>query len=393
MTPLEQMQPSETGERLRLARESANVTQEGAAKAISVARTTIVAIEKGERRVRMNELQQLAKLYGTSVNALLRREAIHVDLAPRFRKLDGNHDGATDAAAALLANLARAEVELEHLLGIDRLRNYPQERPILRGDVRAQAEQDAAELRQRFGLGNSPITDIVTLLEMEMGVRVYVRRIDGGISGLFAYDDALGACMLLNANHPRDRRTQTAGHETGHFVSTRREAEVLHEDGRENSREERYANAFGRAFLTPARGVMQKFQEMTAGSDRMTRRHVVVLAHFFGVSREAMVRRLEELGLVKPGTWDWFQSNGGITDAQAKQVLGDLPPADAHKADADRPTTLRLNLLAAEVVRQGLLSEGQLARLLQIDRVELRDILSQGELEGGEDDAAINRVN
>ena len=45
-------------------------------------------------------------------------------------------------------------------------------------------------------------------LEMELGVRVYVRRLDGRISGLFAYDDGLGACMLLNANHPRDRRTQ-----------------------------------------------------------------------------------------------------------------------------------------------------------------------------------------
>ncbi len=87
---------------------------------------------------------------------------------------------------------------------------------------------------------------------------------------------------------------------------------------RRTRREERYANAFGRAFLTPARGVMQKFHEVTAGSDRLTRRHVIILAHFFGVSREAMVRRLEELGLTKPGTWDWFQSNGGITDEQAR---------------------------------------------------------------------------
>jgi Zn-dependent peptidase ImmA (M78 family)/DNA-binding XRE family transcriptional regulator len=393
MTPLEQIPLSQTGERLRLAREGADITQEAAAKAIRVARTTIVAIEKGERRVRMSELQRLAKLYRTSVNALLRREAVHVDLAPRFRKLDGNHKGATDAAADLLANLAKAEVELENLLGVERVRNYPPERPILNGDVRAQAEQDAAELRQRLGLGNAPITDIVTLLEMEMGVRVYVRRIDGHISGLFAYDEALGACMLLNANHPRDRRTQTAGHETGHLVSTRREPEVLRDQERENSREERYANAFARAFLTPARGVMQKFQDVTAGADRMTRRHVIVLAHSFGVSREAMVRRLEELGLVKSGTWDWFQSNGGIADAQAQQVLGDLPARDAQKADADRPTTLRLNMLAAEAVRRGLLSEGQLARLLQIDRVELREILSPGEMEGGEGDAAINRVN
>jgi Zn-dependent peptidase ImmA (M78 family) len=225
---------------------------------------------------------------------------------------------------------------------------------------------------------------------MEMGIRVYVRRVDGRISGLFAYDEILGACMLLNANHPRDRRNQTAGHETGHFISTRLEPEILHQDASENSREERYANVFGRAFVTPARAVMQKFQEVTAGSGQLSRRHVIVLAHFFAVSREAIVRRLEELHLVKQGTWDWFQSNGGITDEQVRQVLGDLSLPDAHKAEADRPTTLRLNLLAAEAYRKGLLSEGQLARLLHLDRVELRDILSIQELEGSEADEITN---
>lgn len=390
MTPLDQIPPTEMGERLRIARDGLKIKQADAATAMGVARTTLVAIEQGERRAKMGELQKLAKLYKTSVNALLRQEAVHVDLAPRFRKLVGQSDPAADAAADLMADLAKAEVELENLLGIKRPRNYPPERPILPGDVRLQAEQDATELRQRLGLGAGPVQDIVTVLEMELGIRVYIRRFDGRISGLFAYDETLGACILLNANHPRDRRTQTAGHETGHFVSNRRQAEILHTDEIENSREERYANAFGRAFLTPARAVMQKFQEVTAGSDRLSRRHVIVLAHFFGVSREAMARRLEELGLVKTGTWDWFQANGGITDEQARQVLGDLPSPDNAKPEADRPTTLRLNLLASEVYRQGLLSEGQLARLLHLDRVELREILSSQELEGSEADGVTN---
>jgi len=393
MTPLEQLNPVELGERLRIAREAVDINQTTAAAAIDVARTTIVAIEQGQRRVRMPELQRLAKLYGTSVNALLRQEAIQVDLAPRFRKLAGTGDDAVDAAAKLLADLAKAEVELENLLGVKRVLNLPPERPILQGDVRAQAELDAMELRQRLGMGISPVADIVTLLELEMGVRIYVRRFDSKISGLFAYDEALGPCILLNANHPRDRRTQSAAHECGHFVSTRREPEILRNHEAENSREERYANSFGRAFLTPVRAVMQKFQDVMAGSDRLTRRHVIVLAHFFGVSREAMVRRLEELGLTKKGTWDWFQSNGGITDEQARQVLGDLSVADSQKADADRPTTLRLNLLAAESYRRGLLSEGQLARLLRLDRIELREILDVADAEGSDVDGIANALD
>jgi Zn-dependent peptidase ImmA (M78 family)/transcriptional regulator with XRE-family HTH domain len=392
-TPLEATTPAEIGERLRIARESANITQADAANAIGVARTTLIAIEQGQRKVRINEVQQLAQRYGTSVNALLRRESVHVDLEPRFRRLAESSDGSADAAVQLMSALARAEVELENLLGVKRVRNWPPERPIMPGDVRTQAEQDATELRQRLGLGNSPVADIVTLLEMELGVRVYIRRIDSKISGLFAYDEALGPCMLLNANHPRERRTQSASHETGHMISTRRTPEILHGDGRENSREERYANAFGRAFLTPARSVMQKFHDVTAGSDRLSRRHIIVLAHFFGVSREAMVRRLEELRLTKLGSWDWFQANGGLTDDQSRQVLGDLVTPDVHKADANRPTTLRLNLLANEAYRRGFLSEGQLARLLHLDRVELREILDTPEVEGSDADSVPNLLN
>lgn len=384
--PLDHISPAEVGERLRLAREATDLKQADAAEMIGVARTTLVAIEKGQRKARIHELQQLAKLYGTTINGLLRQESVHVDLMPRFRKMSDGSDDAATAAAQLMSNLAKAEVELENLLGIKRAQNYPPERPILPGDVRAQAEQDAQELRQRLGLGISPISNIVTLLEMELGVRVFVRRIDGRISGLFAYDEAIGACMLLNANHPRDRRAQTAAHECGHFISTRRQPEVLHLDEGENSREERYANAFGRALMTPVRGVMQKFQEVTAGSDRLTRRHVIVLSHFFHVSREAMVRRLEELRLVKPGTWDWFVANGNITDEQERQVLGDLQVPDLYKAEANRPTTLRLNMLAGEAHRRGLMSEGQLARLLHLDRIEVREIFDGLEQEGGEAD-------
>lgn len=383
---LEELNTQDVGDRLRLAREEVGITQADAAAEIDVARTTLVAVEKGQRRIRPDELQRLARLYDTSVNALLRRESVYVDLVPRFRKLGTSTDEAADAAARLLAGLVRAEVEFENVLGIRWTRNYPPERLIMPGDVRAQAENDAMELRLWLGLGQAPVRDLISLLELDLGVRVYVRRVDPRISGLFAYDEDLGACMLLNANHPRERRAQSGGHELGHLISTRRKAEILHTDEEENSREERYASAFGRAFLTPTRTVMQRFREITAGASHLTRRHIILLAHAFGVSREAMVRRLEELDLTKSGTWDWFAANGGITDAQARQVLGDLTPLDTGKQDADRPTTLRLNLLAAEAWRQDLLSEGQLARLLHLDRLGLREILDNVEIEGDEAD-------
>ena len=368
------------GKRLRLAREQAGLTQVQVAGEIGMARTTLVAIEGGKRQVRVEELRRLARSYGESVNALVRPEPVPIDLLPRFRKVNGGSDSAANQAAEVLSNLVRAEVELEHLLGVGRVRSYPPERPITPGDVSVQAESDADDVRHRLGIGSAPIRDVVSLLEIDLGLRVYIRPIDSSVSGAFVYDDAVGACVLLNAKHPRERRAFTAAHELGHFVSNRQTTEVTF-DGQRQSREERYADAFARAFLTPARTVMERFTELTRGAGSLTRRHVILMAHIFGVSREALVRRLEELGQVKPGAWDWFQANGGITNQQAREVLNDLIPDDIERVGTKQPGTLRLNLLAAEAYRQGLTSEGQLARLLRLDRVELREILDSVDAE------------
>ena len=374
----------ELGRRLRNARERAGVTQAQAADAVAVARTTLIAIEGGKRRARLNEIRRLAQKYGESINGLLIGEATPIDFLPRFRKAGSSGGREKAEAAEVLVDLVKAEVHLERVLGIARSFSYPSERPVMLGDVRAQAAEDAAELRQRLGLGLLPVRDIVTLLEIDLGVRVYIRPVDSSVSGLFAYDDSVGACVLLNAKHPRERRTLTAAHELGHLVSCRQTPEITYH-GMARSREERYADAFGRAFLMPARTVKHKFADFTNGTTVLTRRHVILMAHFFGVSREALVRRLEELQLVRSGAWDWFKANGGITDKQARTVLEDLVSDDVDKLGTKGPGTLRLNLLAAEAHRQGLMSEGQLARLLRLDRIVLRDVLDTVDVEGDAD--------
>lgn len=378
-----ELSPAELGERLKVARETANIKQESAAKSAGIARTTLISIEKGQRPARIEEVQALSRCYGVSVNSLLRREAVHVDLVPRFRSLPETGDSGIDQAARTLNDLVRAEVELENILGVKRAHSYPVEKSILPGDVRVQAEHDAQNLRNWLGLGEGPIQDLFALMELQLGVRIYSRKLDPKVSGLFAFDDAVGACILVNSSHRKDRRSQTGGHELGHFIATRRLPEVYQEGKFENSREERYANAFGRAFLTPTRAVMEKFKELTIGSSHLTRRHIILLAHYFGVSRQAIVMRLEELGLTKKGTWDWFRDNGGISDEQARQVLGSA----AHDTSAiDSPLSSRLFLLAIEAWKKDLITEGQMAEMLKVERVQVRELLEEAAAEEDEAD-------
>ena len=365
---------TDVGRRLRTARESAALTQADVAREINMARTTLVSIEKGQRRVRIDELQKLAALYKTSANAILRHETVCPDLVPRFRRLRQSTNTAVEKAVQLLNGLVSAETELEAALGIKHARRYLPERQILPGDIKEQAEQNAQELRNWLGLGPGPILDIVSMLDQRLGIRVYIRKIDSKISGLFAYEESVGACVLLNANHPVDRIRQSAAHELGHFYSARQRVEIYTED-LPNSREERYADHFARCFLTPAREVKERFVNITAGQSHFTRRHVILLAHQNGVSREAMVRRLEELSLVKRGTWDWFLSNGGITDEQAREVLGNLPERHVSVLLSGGLVPPRLSLLAREVSKRNLYSESQLAQLLRLSRYEVREVL------------------
>jgi Zn-dependent peptidase ImmA (M78 family) len=389
MADLNEISAQEIGRRLRLARENAGIRQDDAAQSISVSRPTLVSIEKGTRRVRIQELQSLAHHYGVSVNALLRREAVHTDLIPRFRRLRETEDKYAVEAVQLLNDLVKAEVELENVLGIERRKNYPAERGVNAGDVIELAEQHAQDLRNWLGLGSGPITDIFTLIELDLGIRLYQRRLSSGskVSGLFTYDPAVGACILLNANHPLERRKQSAAHELGHFFGTRQVPELLEDNEQFLSREERYANAFGRAFLTPRKSFEESFRHLTAGAGKLTRRHVILLAHQHNISREASVRRLEELELVKKGTWDWFERNGGITNKDAKAVLGDVAQRyDPTKEEGNLPLSHRMSLMAYEAWKRDLMSEGQLAELLKIRRIELRELVDQLELEERESD-------
>ena len=384
----EEFYPACMGQRLRAARESAGLTQASAAGSAGIARTTLIAIEQGRRCLRKRELQRLAAAYGVTLNRLLRRESSFVRIAPRFRSLYSTPDEARDSAVALLETLVRAEVELENLLGADHFHRYPPERPILPGDLRAQADQDALELRHWLGIGQGPIEDLEGLLEFDLGVRLYVQRVHSKISGLLDFHETHGACILLNANHPRVRRNYTAAHELGHLVASRSKPLVMRSASLGSSREERYADMFARAFLTPSRSVNQVFLGVTTGATHFTRRHAILMAHRFGVSREAMVRRLEELHLIKSGSWNWFQKNGGITNVMERRVLGDAAPFVGGGDYLARTGARHLYSLVAAAWRNHLLSEGQLADLLQVDRIALRKQLDEA-LDGVDADAAL----
>jgi Zn-dependent peptidase ImmA (M78 family)/transcriptional regulator with XRE-family HTH domain len=362
------MDQPKIGERLRVARVASGFTQEQAAEKLGLARTTLVAIEAGDRPPRPEELVALAQLYGIGVHSILRPSAVRVDVVGQFRRKQGGTTGKRRKdeldALSLLHDLAATYVELEHRLHKATTTDYPAERKIGRGRVERQADELAAELRARLGLGLGPISDLVGLLELEVGVRIFVRQLPSTIAGVYLYHDELGACILLNSRHPRSRRRWTLAHELAHFMTTRREPSVAFEGDRKHP-DDVFADAFAAAFLMPSATVRRIFDEYVGQEGRFSARHLIFGAHRLGVSLEAFGRQLERLELLPSGTYDSLRERG-LNEQAVQQVLGARVESEATEPGA------RLMLLAAEAHERGMFSEGQLADMLVMERVELR---------------------
>ncbi|BAT54951.1 transcriptional regulator [Nostoc sp. NIES-3756] len=73
------------GELLQQVRKKCGMTQADAAKVIDAARTTMIAIEKGERRLKANELIKLARAYGRSVSDFVRPRPVVESFEVQFR--------------------------------------------------------------------------------------------------------------------------------------------------------------------------------------------------------------------------------------------------------------------------------------------------------------------
>ncbi|NBB53387.1 ImmA/IrrE family metallo-endopeptidase [Rhizobium sp. CRIBSB] len=365
------IEPEILGERLRVARSGANLTQEAAASRVGLSRSTLVAIEKGQRRVRPEELVCLADAYSTSAGKLLAADAVHVDLSAKFRRLDNELETpSVTVAVQLLSKLATGAVELERALGAELRADYPPPLRIASSGYLQQAEDAAVALRHRLGMGLGKAGDLFTTLELDMGVRVFSRGLsDGTISGLYAYDPVIGACILVNANHPRRRRQQTLAHEAAHFIADRSYADILDDRPTPLTVEERFARRFGYAFLMPSALVRQRFDALLAKQNGVDVKGLVLLAHQFDVTTEAMCRRLEELELLAQGAWALIKERG-FNSALEREVLGDAEPATRPPLVAPR-----LAYLAARALADGVLSEGQICDLLVLDRSELGGVV------------------
>ncbi len=356
--------------RLRAARESSGLTQAQAAAELGVSRPLLIAIEKGTREVGPDELVRLAQIYGKPVSELLRPTPPPVAIGMRFRAALASALRAEDLSGVI----AQLEEQADNYLDLLRRANteppgrYQPARSISHLDPWRAGEDLATEERNRLGIGDGPIRPLREVLEIEVGLRVFLLPLPHHVAGLFVYVEALGGCVGVNINHPSERRRWTMAHEYAHYLATRDRAEVTPvTQGRQQPESERFADAFAANFLMPRNGLSRRFNELKRSKEgKVTPATLVQLAHAYGVSVQALTLRLEDLRLVQPGTWDRLRDNDFQPRAAAR-ILG-LEPS-GQRADA---LPLHYQLLAVQLYADGEITETQLARYLNTDIVGAR---------------------
>lgn len=360
------------GELLQQARKKCSMTQADAAKVIDAARTTIVAIEKGERRLKPNELIKLARAYGRAVSDFVRPSPIVEPFEVQFRaahQRSEQEEARMSPIIQRLEELCRNYLELEKVMDAPLPRNYPQEYEVTNMPIEAAAESIAIAERQRLGLGDGPIPLLRGVLEQSVGIRIFYLKMPAKYSEIYSYDEQLGGCMAINLDHYEERRRWSMAHGYLHFLAHRRKPVVDFEGQYQRIPEsERLAEAFPKYFLMPTSGLLRRFNDMYRTHNKFTPTNLFTLAHYYGVSIEALIYRLEEMRLLPSSTWERLRDRG----LKVRKVQQELGLENIQQLTDIAP--IHYQHLAIEALDQGLITEGRFADFLGVDRLEARRI-------------------
>ena len=328
----------ELGRRVAAARRRAGLTQSDAAQRISMARTTLVAIEKGERALSSAELVRLAAALGIEVHDLVGAQHVDREASPRFRLPSTSKVQAQALSEAVerLRRMACKYAELERIHEIVRspapleaLRTYQAVAAPSAASAATAGRDAALTVRSLFGLGDEPALDLERRFESEAGLRIFhPEEMPSGLSAILLWGDDLGACVALNPAHPHTRRRWSLVHEVGHFLRDRELGDVYEDDEYAGSRaaSEVFSDTLAGVFLMPESGVARRFAEIGRVNGRFTARDLAALASVFQVAFRAMAQRLEELKLLPKGTYERIRASGLRPTQMAPEHARGAPP-------------------------------------------------------------------
>ncbi|AEA44771.1 ImmA/IrrE family metallo-endopeptidase [Fluviicola taffensis] len=171
-----------------------------------------------------------------------------------------------------------------------------------KNELKYKAADAAIEFRRRFDLGQAaPLRMDVLLAKLDL-LTVFAKMSES-FSGMAAKFEDNGF-LLINCNHVKGRQNFTICHELYHlFVQKDFQFEIIaSNEDRVKDEHEKLADAFASELLMPEEGIKELLLMQNFLSKQIGIEQIVKLEQYFQVSRQAMVYRLVNLGLIDKQT-------------------------------------------------------------------------------------------
>lgn len=242
--------------------------------------------EQGKANPTPLVLTKLAATLGVKTTDLVREPNFNIEfIAYRKRAAMGKRE--QEQVQSRVAEAVQQRVRLQKLIGQSAEQNIPIQS--LRVETFADVERAAEQLRRQWNLGVDPIANLTAVLE-DHAIHVVELDADEGFDGIAAVardadQQVLAAMVVTRRGVPGERQRLSLAHEVGHLVL----------DPDTPLDQEQAAFRFGAALLAPAQVVLQR-----VGSRRgfIQLAELILLKQFFGLSIQALLRRLRDLGIV-----------------------------------------------------------------------------------------------
>lgn len=337
--------------------------------------------ESGRREPALSTAAALARLYGTSLEALLKgAEPAHSDLdlsGVLFRAAPRTLGDRARAALRLLDQYLSDYADVAGEVGAMLPGPGRSPLPAARTTRTKEAAWAARELRRHLNLGGGALGDPF----QAMDAHVLVWRLPMGDdlerapSGLFFNDPRIGFCVAVNSDMTLGRQVFTLAHELAHAFFHSQGVDVVVSMPHSDHGRERFADVFAGEFLVPGDELRRVAAEFAPYDDLADPAVVVHLQRHFAVSFATLRVRLLQERLISPEIYDALAE---VSPSRLARALGyPVHPADMGSfrlLPLERYPTRMLLLVRTAVERQ-VITRGDAAETLGTSTEEIRQLL------------------
>lgn len=283
------------GKRIMKERRKLGIKLQDLAKEVGFANyQTLSSIEKGDREIKISEIDSIAKALGVNVSYLLGEEK-PIKEKVKWRKC--TNEGECKKIENKLKSFCNNFKKLSELIGYKYEKFVPPTPAELQRDNYSNDYDFGKALAEKyldaFALGKYPGNNLIDVLQ-DKNILIFCKNLEDFGSAASLVGD-FGAAIVLNKNNKPWRRTFDVAHEFFHLITWNiYSPDEICDDNGGKSNLDKYADAFAAALLLPEKSLLGEVEKRQK-EDGLDVVDIIELAAKFRVSIQALTWRFESL--------------------------------------------------------------------------------------------------